>query len=173
MQRRILAVLAITTTAACVARQAASGPRASESRIQSNGMRTLVGSWDAEFHYDSVRRAGGVVERWRSANHGVARGRVVITKPAQPAGSNRLLSDVRVSFEPAFGRPMSCFTPGRGTVAVEARGTMVTIRFTPGAADCGFSGEGRLEMDSLVGTWSETSLGGPVATGVFRMRRTE
>ena len=136
-------------------------------------MRTLIGAWNVEFHFDSVRGSGGAVEHWRAASHRIARGRVVLMAPMQPVRPFRLSSDVAVSFDSALGRPMSCYTPGHGTVAVEARRNVVTIRFTPNAADCGFSGEGQLERDSLVGTWSETSLGGPVAMGAFQMQRTK
>jgi hypothetical protein len=173
MQRRTLAVLTIIGTAGCAARQPTTSPQAAGSRVELDEMSTLIGSWNAEFHYDSVRGSGGVVEHWRAASHRVARGRIVLTAPSQPIRPFRLSSDVRVSFDSAFGRPMSCYTPGRGSVAIEAHRSSVTIRFTPDVADCGFSGEGRLEGDSIVGAWSETSIAGPVAMGAFRMHRTK
>ena len=82
-----------------------------------------------------------------------------------------LRATVDVDFTPVLGRQVSCFRPGQGVVGVELLANDVTLRLTPGAADCGFTAGGWLRGDSVVGKWYEDAYVGYPTTGRFRMLR--
>lgn len=114
--------------------------------------RTLLGTWNVEFQLDNASAHGTLT--LSDSNAGVFH------------------SNLQVEFVPLLGRPMSCFDPRPTTTTVSRDGDVTFLGFTPGAADCGFGAQGTFLGDSLIGTWSEESFRGPVASGRFRMVRT-
>lgn len=123
----------------------------------------LLGTWTVEFRLDSVRSQG-----WQAGSLASTRGTLRLTDSPSP---NVFRSEIDVSFDSLLGRPMSCFSPRPTTTNVNRDGDQLSLSFTPNVADCGFGASGKLNGDSVVGAWSETSFAGPVVIGRFRMVR--
>lgn len=113
---------------------------------------SLAGEWTVEF----------------SLNNATAQGTLTLSD----SSAGYFQSNLQIDFVPLLGHPMSCFDPRPTRTAVSRSADVVSLSFTPGVADCGFSASGALRGDSLIGTWNEESFAGPVATGRFRMVRT-
>jgi hypothetical protein len=114
--------------------------------------RTLSGVWNVELLRDNASASGTLT--LSDSNAGVFH------------------SNLQIDFVPLLGRPMSCFDPRPTTTTVSREGDVTFLGFTPGVADCGFGASGTFFGDSLIGTWSEESFRGPIASGRFRMVRT-
>ena len=130
---------------------------------------SLADLWTIVFRLDSVRAPGGSPPSWQRASFREVQGQLRLTDSVSSGDAVR--SSIEVDFTPLLGRQMSCFEPRPRTTGVERRGDTVTLRFTPGVADCGFGASGVLRGDSLIGSWDETSFAGPVAAGRFVMTR--
>ena len=170
MIRRVSSVLSFLLFAC--ARNAPAPPSADNTVLPSTDWRrSLVGDWIVEFRLDSVRVREGSATRWRPASFATATGTLRLSDSTAGSKQGLLRSRLQIQFDSLLGRPMSCFDPPSTATDVEREGDSVTLRFTPTAADCGFSAYGKLAVDSLVGSWDETSFVGPTVMGRFRMIR--
>ena len=133
--------------------------------------RALVGSWLVDFRLDSVRGKDGRLSSWRQSAGQPATGELRILDVSGIPSRRTLASELTVDFQKSWGRPMSCYTPGFGSLEAEHQEGTVRLWFTPGVADCGFRAEVKIHADSMVGTWGELSLEGTVAMGRIFLRR--
>ena len=131
---------------------------------------SLLGTWKVEFGVDSVR-SGGSVARWERGSFRTVQGTLQVRDTITGRWTRGLRSEIDVKFDDALGRPMSCFDPRPVSTGVERRRGELVLLFTPDAADCGFNAHGKVFGDSVVGTWYESSFGGPSVMGRFRMSR--
>lgn len=130
----------------------------------------LSGTWAVTFSLDSqlTSAVNDPVLRWRrNRDTVVAAGTLTL----QESHGDRVRGRMDVDFSGMLGRPMTCYTPGKVELQVEAREPRLLIAFTPGVADCGFGANVEWSGDTIAGVWSETSFVGPVAVGHLRMLR--
>ena len=167
MRRLTIASISAGVVIALAACRTALAPAAGGEQPLPNG--SLVGLWTITFRLDSVRAPGGSRSGWQRGSLREVQGRLRLTDSS--ASGNAVRSSIEVDFTPLLGRQMSCFEPTPRSTGVDRQGDTVTVRFTPGVADCGFGASGVLRGDSLIGRWEETSFIGPVAAGRFVMTR--
>ena len=138
--------------------------------------RAYVGQWQLDFSLDSLLSPlTGPAERAAWQRPSGAPESIVGTLKVSDSfvGRDRryLATELQADFSPLLDRGMSCFRPGPGALEIVTDRNGTVLGFTAGAFDCGFSGRISGAGDSLVGTWTEWSIAGPIASGPFRMRR--
>jgi hypothetical protein len=128
-----------------------------------------LGEWHIEFALDSTRDPAVRPEAWTPAADTSAQvaGKLQVQDSLLGPDHRALAAIYEIDFGPLLGRPMSCLVPGASGLQVAEKDGRVSLWFTPGAFDCGFSGWAPLGDDTLTGAWEETSIGGPVARGRF------
>jgi hypothetical protein len=135
----------------------------------------LVGKWVLDLTLDSVQRLLQEPHQVRSVMDSVTprvvRGTLELRDTIVGVEGTELRSVVSFDFTQLLGHPLSCFTPSLDLTRVERHGNTVAISVTPGAADCGFFGQGRLDGDSIVGWWAEAAFVGHPAAGRLRLVR--
>jgi hypothetical protein len=143
---------------------------ADDVRTTAEWRRALIGEWTVEFRVDSMRVFDGSTARWRTGVNRTTTGMLRFTG-IRSSDTTYLTSSFDIDFTSVLGRPMSCFDPRPTLTQVNRDQELIRLWFTPGAADCGFSGFGTLKGDSLIGAWDETSFAGSMAMGRVRMHR--
>ncbi len=121
-------------------------------------------TWAVEFTVDSVRTGS----EW-TVLAPAARVTGTIAFGGRNASTALVDANIDVSFVSALGHEISCFEPGSTKVMILEGDQGWWIQFTPQSADCGFGALLRTSNSTVVGTWSETSLTGPVTAGSLRL----
>lgn len=133
----------------------------------------ITGAWSITFHVDSVRECNSTTCYYVSgATLPPVTGTLVVSDQYDPLHPEFLMAEMRVDFEPALGRQITCLeNPQASLVQIEDSRTAM-FWFTPQAADCGIYGTAEADRTELHGTWGEATVTSDLLSrGTFRLWR--
>jgi len=131
-------------------------------------LRSLKGTWSVTFAVDQTMT--GRDRRVAAPTSGTITLGDTVTVLRVATTYKGLSARLAVDFTRLLGRRLPCLASPDTGVVVEARGDTITVDLTPSGYQCGFSLTGRLDNDTLSGTWIASGRV-PQAVGHFVMVR--